>query len=215
MSQSPRIAIIGTGNVGANLGINLVRHGHPLRFGVREGSDVKELLARCEGRAEAASVSAAAQWAEVIFLAVPADAAEAAVRSLGDVKGKVLVDCTNPVAWGADGPRLAPTAEGSVAATLARAFPGLRVVKGFSTFGAEFHLEPRVGDTSVDVQLAGDDAEAKALVSSIALRAGFTPIDAGPLRNAALLESLAILWIHLALKGGQGRHVAFKLLKRD
>lgn len=68
--------------------------------------------------------------------------------------------------------------------------------------------------TSVDVPLASDDAEAKALVSSIATKVGFTPIDAGPLRNAALLESLAVLWIHLAMKGGQGRHVAFKLLKR-
>jgi len=214
MNQTLKIAIIGAGNVGASLGTNLSRHGYPLRFGVREGSDVKELLAKCEGRAEAASVSAAAQWADVIFLAVPAEAAQEAVRSLGDVKGKVLVDCTNPVAWGADGPRLVPPAEGSVTATLAKAFPGLRVVKGFSTFGAEFHLDPRVGDTSVDVQLAGDDTEAKALVSSIALKAGFTPIDVGPLRNAALLESLAVLWIHLALKGGQGRQVAFKLLKR-
>jgi len=36
----------------------------------------------------------------------------------------------------------------------------------------------------------------------------------GPLRNATLMESLAVLWLHLAMKGGQGRHVAFKLLKR-
>ena len=28
------------------------------------------------------------------------------------------------------------------------------------------------------------------------------------------MESLAVLWLHLAMKGGQGRHVAFKLLKR-
>jgi 8-hydroxy-5-deazaflavin:NADPH oxidoreductase len=216
MSQTSKIAIIGAGNVGASLGINLAGHGHPIRFGVRDGSDVKvkEVLAKCQGKAEAASVSAAAQWADIIFLAVPANSAEEAVRSLGDVKGKVLVDCTNPVAWGSDGPRVAPTPEGSMAATLAKGFPGLRVVKGFSTFGAEFHLDPRVGDMSVDVQLASDDAEAKALVSSIATNAGFTPIDAGPLRNAALLESLAVLWIHLAMKGGQGRHVAFKLLKR-
>ena len=52
-------------------------------------------------------------------------------------------------------------------------------------------------------------------MSAIATKAGFTPIDVGPLRNAALLESLAVLWIHLAMKGGQGRHVAFKLLERD
>jgi predicted dinucleotide-binding enzyme len=40
-------------------------------------------------------------------------------------------------------------------------------------------------------------------------------VDAGSLRNAALLESLAVLWIHLALKGGYGRQVGFKLLKRE
>lgn len=214
MSQTPKIAIIGAGNVGANLGINLARHGYTLRFGVRQGADVKEVLAKCEGHAEAVGVADAARWADVIFLAVPAAAAVEAVRSLGDVKGKVLVDCTNPVGFGGDGPKLAAPPEGSVTAALAKAFPGARVVKGFSTFGAEFHLDPKIGDISVDVQLAGDDAEAKAVVSAIATKAGFTPIDVGPLRNAALLESLAVLWIHLALKGGQGRQVAFKLLKR-
>jgi predicted dinucleotide-binding enzyme len=39
-------------------------------------------------------------------------------------------------------------------------------------------------------------------------------VDVGPLRNAAHLESLAILWIHLALVGGHGRNIAFKLLRR-
>jgi 8-hydroxy-5-deazaflavin:NADPH oxidoreductase len=213
MSQNPRITILGAGNVGGNLGINLSRHGFPVRFGVREGSNIQEVLARCEGKAEATSVSAATQWADVIFLAVPANAAVDALKAAGDVSGKVVVDCTNPLRW-EDGPVHAPPPEGSVTAALAKAFPQARVVKGFSTFGAEFHLDPKIGDTSIDVQLAGDDAEAKALVSSIATRAGFTPIDAGPLRNAAVLEALAILWIHLAMKGGHGRQVGFKLLKR-
>ena len=214
MSQTSKIAIIGSGNVGANLGINLARHGFTLRFGLREPAKAKDVLAQCEGRAEAVGVSAAAQWADVIFLTVPANAAQDAVRSLGNVQGKVVVDCTNPLTWN-DGPVWAPPAEGSVTAMLAKAFPGLRVVKGFSTFGAEFHLNPRLGGTSVDVPLAGDDADAKAQVMALAKATGFTPIDAGPLRNAAVLENLAILWIHLALKGGHGREVAFKLLKRD
>ena len=47
-----------------------------------------------------------------------------------------------------------------------------------------------------------------------AAKAGFSPIDAGPLRNASVLENLAMLWIHLALVGGKGRDVAFKLLHR-
>jgi hypothetical protein len=214
MSQNPRITMLGAGNVGGNLGIRLAQHGFAVRFGVREGSDIKNVLAKAEGRAEALSVPAAAAWADVIFLSVPAAAAVEAVQAAGDVSGKVLVDCTNPLKW-VDGPVHAPPPEGSVAAALAKAFPKARVVKGFSTFGAEFHLDPKLGNTSIDVQLAGDDAEAKTLVSSIATRAGFTPVDAGPLRNAALLEALAVLWIHLAMKGGYGRQVGFKLLKRE
>jgi predicted dinucleotide-binding enzyme len=213
MSQNPRIAIVGAGNVGGNLGIHLARSGFSVRFGVREGSDVKDVLAQTEGKAESSSIPEAAKWADVIFLAVPANAALEATRSMGDISGKVLVDCNNPLKWD-EGPVHTPPPEGSLAAALAKAFPKVRVVKGFSTFGAEFHLNPKLGNTSIDVQLAGDDAEAKALVSSIATRAGFTPVDVGPLRNAAHLESLAILWIHLAMKGGLGREVGFKLLKR-
>ena len=213
MSQNPRIAIVGAGNVGGNLGIRLARSGFSLRFGIREGSDADEVIAKCEGKAEGASIPEAAKWADVIFLSVPANAALEAARSMGDLSGKVLVDCNNPLKW-EDGPVHTPPPEGSITAALARAFPTARVVKGFNTFGAEFHLDPALGGASIDVQLAGDDAEAKALVSSIATRAGFTPVDMGPLRNAAHLESLAILWIHLAMRAGQGRQIGFKLLKR-
>ncbi|MBN1207649.1 MAG: NAD(P)-binding domain-containing protein [Myxococcaceae bacterium] len=213
MSQNPRIAIVGAGNVGGNLGIRLAGSGYSVRFGVRGGSEVKDLLAKCQGRAEASSVPEAAAWADVIFLAVPAGAALEAARAMGELSGKVLVDCNNPLKW-EDGPVHTPPPEGSITAALAKAFPKARVLKGFSTFGAEFHLDPKIGDTSIDVHLAGDDAEAKALVASIATRAGFTPIDVGPLRNAALVESLAILWIHLAMRAGHGRQIGFKLLKR-
>ncbi|HYI02466.1 NADPH-dependent F420 reductase [Hyalangium sp.] len=214
MSQNPRIAIVGAGNVGGNLGIRFARSGYSLRFGVREGSNADDVIAKCEGKAEAASIPEAAKWADVIFLSVPGNAAVEATRSMGDISGKVLVDCNNPLKW-EDGPVHTPPPEGSITAALAKAFPTARLVKGFNTFGAEFHLDPTLGNTSIDVQLAGESAEAKALVSSIATRAGFNPIDVGLLRNAAHLESLAILWIHLALRAGHGRQIGFKLLKRE
>jgi predicted dinucleotide-binding enzyme len=48
-------------------------------------------------------------------------------------------------------------------------------------------------------------------VSAIATKAGFAPVDAGPLRNAAVLENVAMLWIHLATVGGKGRDFAFAM----
>lgn len=213
MTQGHRIAIIGTGNVGGNLGARLAQSGHTIRFGSKTGKDVAALLERCAGRATATSIAEAAAWAEVAFLAVPATAAVDAARSLGDFGGKVVVDCTNPLRW-QDGPVWTPPAEGSIAQAIAGALPATRVVKAFNGFGAEFHLDPTLGATRADVYMAGDDAAAKGLVAEIATSAGFAPVDAGPLRNAALLENLAILWIHLATVGGRGRNAAFKLLAR-
>ena len=102
---------LSAGNVGANLGVNLSRQGFPLRFGVLDPEKVKDVLARCENRAEAVTVEAAGAWADVVFLTVPASAAVQAVRALGDMKGKVLVDCTNAVGWN-EGPVLTPAPEG-------------------------------------------------------------------------------------------------------
>ena len=208
------IAIIGTGNVGGNLGVNLARHGYRVLFGVRPGADAGAVVQRCGGSASAVAVATAAARADVIFLAVPAGAAVAAVRDAGDLARKIVVDCTNPVEW-QDGPVLAPPPEGSVAAAVAKAAPGARVVKGFNTFGAEIHLDPDIGGAPAEVLLAGDDGGAIEAVGAIATRCGFAPIYAGPLRNAALLEAFAVVWIHLATKGGQGREFAFRIARRS
>ena len=206
------IAIIGAGSVGANLGIRLAETGSEVVFGVRGDKDLSEVLAQCDGRASQTSVASAVSGAEVVFLAVPAEAAVDALAGT-DLDGKIVVDCNNPLAW-ADGPTWAPPPEGSVTAQLAAAYPRARCVKGFNTFGAEFHRDPSLGDAPIDVHLAADDADAKARVAMISEAGGFAVIDAGPLRNAALLENLAVLWIHLAISEGRGRFIGFKLLER-
>ena len=208
-----KIAIIGTGNVGGALGCTLARAGHEVCFGVREGKDIGELLDRAGANASSATPAAAAARADLVFLAVPGNSAVEAARDLGDLSGKVLVDCTNPLTW-TEGPVWNPPREGSMAAALAAALPGVRVVKAFNTFGAESHADPSIAGHKVDVYLAGDDADARRAVADVARSAGYEPIDSGPLRNAAVLENVAMLWIHLAMVGGQGRSVAFKLLHR-
>jgi hypothetical protein len=214
MSDNERIAIVGSGNVGGNLGVRLSQSGYAVRFGVKGDKDVAALLDRCGGKASSSSVAEAAAWGDVIFLAVPAAAAVDAARSLGDASGKVLVDCTNPLRW-SEGPVWDPPPEGSVAQAIAAVAPGARVVKAFNTFGAEIHLDPGLGGSKADVYMAADDAGAKETLAAIAARAGFEPIDAGPLRNASVLENLAMLWIHLAMVGDNGRQWAFKGLSRQ
>lgn len=195
-----KIAIIGNGNVGGNLAATLRRAGHEVAFGLRTASG--------------SSVPQAIEGAELVFVAVPADAAVDALAPAGDLAGKIVVDCTNPMGW-SDGPVRAAPAEGSNAALIQARFPKARVVKGFNTFPAEVHGRPSIGGRAVDVLLVGDDVGAKQAVAEVAATAGFVPRDAGPLRNAAHLEALAILVIHLGTIGGLGRRLAFDLDVRE
>ncbi len=201
-----KIGVIGAGNVGGNLGARLSKSGLVVRFGVKPGKDVNDLLARCGKDATAASVEDTAKWADVVLLAVPGNVAVDVARSLAPtLAGKVVVDCNNALVW-KDGPVWSPPAEGSLAAAIAKAAPGAKVVKAFNTFGAEHHGDPQLTGAPATVFMAGDDADAKKVVADVAKAGGFEPVDAGGLRNAGVLENAAILWIHLATVGGRGRN---------
>lgn len=204
------VAIFGAGNVGRALAERLVAGGVSVRFGVRDpGAAAGELTGALAGVPALLPEQAAAD-ADVILLAIPAAAAIAAARSAGSLAGKTIVDCTNPLRWD-NGPVWAPPAEGSMAQALAAALPGIAVIKGFNHFGAEIQRQPQLASGPADAMFAGDDAGAKARVMELATRMGFRPRDAGPLRNAGLLENLAVLWIHLATVGGVGRTFGFRV----
>lgn len=215
-AMATRIAVIGTGNVGGNLGARLSRSGFPVHFGVRDPEGSDELLARCAKDAAAVPVAEAMRWAEVVVLAVPATAAvEVAKANAALLEGKIVVDCNNPLVW-KEGPVWSPPAEGSLAAAIAEAVPGAKVVKAFNQFGAEFHADPlHAGAPAATTFIAGDDAGAKQTLAEIAQKAGFRAVDSGPLRNAPLLENLAMLWIHLATVGGHGRNFVFGMQEKQ
>ena len=200
-----KIAIIGKGNVGSALAGTFQAAGHEVVLGVRDPAG-----AAVEGLRVAGLVEAAA-GAELVVLATPFAAVDAVLEALGDLSGVVLVDATNPLRW-SEGPVHAPPAEGSAAAHIQALRPGARVVKAWSTMGAEHMAHPTVAGAPVTVLMAGDDLAAKSQVAALARSAGFAPADAGPLRNAAAMEQLAVLWIHLALVGGQGRGCALQLV---
>jgi len=60
--------------------------------------------------------------------------------------------------------------------------------------------------------VAGDDAGRKPVVMELVDKLGFQPVDAGPLKNARLLEPFAMVWIDQAMKCGRGRDFAFALV---
>ncbi len=209
-----RIGIIGAGNVGGTLGKGWVRKGHEVLFAARDPKSpkIEKLLADAGNAARAGTTADAVDFADVLVLATPWDAAREALAAAGDLTSKIVLDATNPLK-----PNLAglDTGEaGSGGQQVAAWAPGARVVKIFNTTGANNMADPRYGGQGTTMLYCGDDKEAKAVAHQLAADLGFEPVDAGPLAHSGLLESLAMLWIWLAYPGGLGREIAFTLLRR-
>jgi NADPH-dependent F420 reductase len=210
-----KIAVLGAGSVGGVLGRQFAEAGHEVAFGVRSPGDEKyrAIIDGLEG-ARVATVADAARGAEVVVLAVPWDAARTAIADAGDLSGKVVVDCTNPLKY-EDG-RLSLTMgfDTSGAEAVAGWAKEGRVVKCFNTTGDVNMAEPVVAGARSMMFVAGDDAAARETVLRLAQEIGFDAVDAGGLEQARLLEPLAMLWIHLAFTTPLGRDFAFGILRR-
>ena len=208
-----KIGIIGAGSVGGTLGTAWARKGHSVLFGVRDSSapEWKELLNRAGASAKAGTVADAGAC-DVVVLATPWEANQPAIQSAGDLTGKVLLDCTNPLLPDLSGLTLAHTTSGGE--KVAAWAPGARVVKIFNTTGFGNMANPLYGGEPAGMLYCGDDAAAKKVAAQLAVDLGFDPIDAGPLTQSRLLEPFALLWITLAVKQGLGMDFAFRLMRR-
>ncbi|AEG44677.1 NADPH-dependent F420 reductase [Isoptericola variabilis] len=155
----------------------------------RKGGSTVDLI----GRGDTTPVTG-----DVVVLAVPYGAVAEIVEQRGaELAGKVVVDITNPVDFETfDG--LVVPADSSAAAEIQAALPDSRVVKAFNTTFAGTLTAGTVGDVTTTVLVAGDDEDAKRLVSDVVDAAGLRAVDAGPLRRARELEALGFQQITLA-----------------
>jgi len=206
-----RIAIIGAGNVGQALGRGWAKAGHAIVFGVRSPDPARYPKLASE---QLKTPNGAAADADIIVLATPWDSAQAAIASLGDLGGRILIDCTNPLAMTKSGFGLALGFDISGGERVAEWAKGAAVFKTLNQTGAENIAEATRFAMRPAMFIAGDDSGKKLIVMQVVRDLGFDAIDAGPLANARLLEPLAMVWIDQALKRGRGRDFAFTLIPR-
>jgi predicted dinucleotide-binding enzyme len=204
-----RIAVLGAGNVGGALGRIWLSKGHQIIFGVPDPRKTKRDVV---AGAKITTNNEAVAQSEVVALSVPWQAAEDAIRDSGDLRDKILIDCTNPVAPDLKSLVLGTTT--SAAETIATWARTNRIVKAFNTIGAVNYGNAQFGTQRADGFYCGDDQDAKNVVKTLIEDVGLNPVDVGPLRNARVLEPLALLWIDLAVNQRQGPNHAFKLLRR-
>jgi len=207
-----RLALLGgTGDIGQGLAMRFAYDtNHEVVVGSREPQRARtkaeeyerELASRdVDATVEGAGNAAAAAGADVVVLAVPpyhvSDTVEAVADGLDDET--ILVSPAVGMQSDEAGLHYHRPGAGSVTAVAADAAPeGTPVVGAFHNLAAD-RLANLDVELSVDTLLVGDDDDAKDTVRSLAAGIeGIRPLDAGPLANAAEVESLTPLLINLA-----------------
>jgi 8-hydroxy-5-deazaflavin:NADPH oxidoreductase len=182
-----RIGIVGAGRIGGNCATQFAKGGHEVMLSfARDQGRLESLAAEIGDKASVGTPAEAAEFGEVVVFAVPWDTIDQALSETGSLDGKIVVDTTNQ--YGSE----KPPPEGQTAAQWnASRMPGARYTKSFNTLTSGFQAEAadRPEADRIVQWVCGDDAEAKEVVATLIVDAGYAPVDIGGTADAALIEA--------------------------
>jgi predicted dinucleotide-binding enzyme len=201
-----RIGIIGAGRIGETVGTLWARAGHEVALSNSRGPEsMAALVARIGLKTHAATVDGAAEFGEVILLAVPWRRPEA-LPSPDLVEGKIVIDAMNAYA---EGGTVVDLGDSTSSEETAKRLPGARLVKAFNTVLWERLRDESQPDAPPDDRLAifvaGDDLEAKRIVAGLINEIGFTAVDTGPLREGGRSQQPGSAMYNVPISGSEAR----------
>jgi predicted dinucleotide-binding enzyme len=210
-----KIAFIGYGNVGTPLADHLQRLGHQVTLAAKDAHSASVQKAHALNSAlQVAEPLQAVSAAQVIFLAIPFNVAGETLQTLQTaLKGKIVVDCTNPVGVGLTH-GLNSTQSGSE--YLQTLIPETALVKAFTIYGFENFQDNHFPNSSLKPGMlyCGDDKVAKATIGQLIEQLGWQALDVGGLNQALHLEHMTLMWIKLVRLQGRSPHLVWAALER-
>ncbi|MEO7773097.1 MAG: NAD(P)-binding domain-containing protein [Steroidobacteraceae bacterium] len=180
-ANKPKIGVIGSGNVGSNLGRSWARAGYQVMFSSLDIEVDRKLAAEVGANARAGTPQDAAAFGDVLLFAVPYSALPELGKSLGSsIKGKIVIDASNPF----------PKRDGAVAddalakgpgIKTAELLPGARIVRAFNALGAAVMGAAHETPGRIGMPFASDDKEAIEIATRMIKDVGFEPVLVGGL----------------------------------
>jgi NADPH-dependent F420 reductase len=182
----------GTGEQGRGLARRLAMAGQRVIIGSRDGARASDIALNIGHGVTGATNAECAMASDVVIIAVPWDGHAATIAELGEaLKGRIVIDCVNPLGFDKQGAFALDVPEGSAAQQAASLLPESRVVGAFHHISAVLLLDDTVADVDADVLVLGDDREATDIVQAIAARIpNMRGIYAGRLRNCHQVEAM-------------------------
>ncbi len=183
-----RIGIIGSGKIGGTVAKLFAKAGHEVALSHASGPEsLRDQVAALGSRARAVTVEEAADFGEVVLLAIPwKDHRDLPAARL---RGKIVVDAMNP--YRPDG-GIYDLGDSTSSEEVAKTLTGARLVKAFNSLYARDLASQGQPDRPVEERtaspLAGDDQDAKRIVAKLIEEIGFAPVDTGSLRDGGRIQ---------------------------
>ncbi len=203
-----KMGVLGSGMVGQAIGARLLNLGHDAMIGTRDPAKLKEWHASNQ-KAHIGSFAEAAAHGVMIFNATNGLGSLEALKLAGEtnLKGKVLVDISNPLDFSKGfPPSLTISNTDSLAEQIQHMFPSAKVVKTLNTVTARLMVHPReVAEGDHQIFLSGNDANAKVQVAKLLESFGWIHIlDLGDIATARATEMYLPLWVRVYGALGNG-----------
>lgn len=182
-----KIGFIGAGPVAQTIAKHTLSVGHHVVLSNSRGPESLTALVAELGAGAAAGTAKEAAEQDLVVLATKWWNVQAALFSVGNWKGKILVDTTNRVA------SIEPLALGDITGRtsseiVADLAPGARVVKAFNSVPMSWASDFSPSKPKTAFFLSGDDADAKKVVSDLIEEIGFYSLDLGSLAVGGRLQ---------------------------
>jgi predicted dinucleotide-binding enzyme len=211
----PTFGVLGSGEVGQTLAQGLKKHGYEVHIGSRTPAKLADFSSQTG--IPAGTFAEVGRWGEALVLAVAGPAAEQVLALVGHdaLRGKLVIDTTNPIA---DEPpeggvlKYFTAANMSLMEQLQRIYPEAKFVKAFNSVGSARMVDPDFQGTRPTMFYCGDDAGAKATVARLLDQFGWDTEDMGGAMGARAIEPLAVLWCIPGFLRDSWTH-AFRLLR--
>jgi predicted dinucleotide-binding enzyme len=213
-----KVGILGTGDVGQSLAKGFLALGHDVKMGGREARNEKALafVKQAGPKASAGTFAEAAAFGELLVLATLGAANKEVLAQAGaeNLRGKVLIDATNPLDFSKGAPpTLALAGQDSGGEEAQRLAPGAHVVKAFNTVGHTHMFRPQFPGGPPDMFICGNDEGAKKKVLGLLQEFGWNSADLGGIECSRYLEAMCMAWVLYGFRTGGWNH-AFKMLRK-
>jgi 8-hydroxy-5-deazaflavin:NADPH oxidoreductase len=202
-----KIGIIGSGNMGRTIGLALAQNGHDVFFGSRNERDIQYAQQFSTRPLVHGSLLEAVHFGDLLLYSLR-DVLPSTIAGQALWSGKVIIDCNNGTI--PEGFNFKPVIH-SFTERYQKDVPGAHVVKAFNCAAQEIYHHDRSVLSAYNIMspIAGNNTEAKKLVSALLREIGLVPIDIGTVEQATLLESLADLVRTMMIRNEFGAYLVF------